>query len=47
MSIEIGSGIELGPGVRIGDVNAFPGYFITEITEDNLITETGDQLIEE
>jgi len=45
--IEIGQGIELGLGVRIGDVSALPVNFITEIAQDNLITETGDQLIEE
>jgi hypothetical protein len=45
--IEIGQGIELGQGVRVGDVSAFPDNFVTEIAQDNLITETGDQLIEE
>lgn len=45
--IEIGPGIELGQGVAMGDVNAFPGYFITEITEDYLTTESGDRFIEE
>lgn len=45
--IEIGPGVELGLGVRIGAVSVTPGDFVTEITEDNLITETGDQFIEE
>jgi hypothetical protein len=45
--IEIGQGIELGLGVRIGDVSATAQAFITEVTQDNLVTETGDQLIEE
>jgi hypothetical protein len=45
--IEIGQGIELGLGVRIGDVSAAAQAFITEVAQDNLVTETGDQLIEE
>lgn len=45
--IEIGPGIELGLGVQMGDVNTQPVYFVTEITEDFFITETGDRLIEE
>jgi hypothetical protein len=45
--IEIGQGIELGLGVRIGDVSATAQAFITEVAQDNLVTETGDQLIEE
>ena len=45
--IEIGEGIELGQGVRIGDVSATAQAFITEVAQDNLVTETGDQLIEE
>jgi hypothetical protein len=47
MTIEIGPGIELGQGVQIGAVSAFPALFITEIAEDFLVTETGDQFIEE
>ena len=45
--IEIGPGIELGLGVRMGDVSATVVNFVTEIAEDNLVTETGDQFIEE
>ena len=45
--IEIGGGVELGLGVRMGDVSAFPDSFVTEIAQDNLVTETGDQFIEE
>lgn len=45
--IEIDPGIEIGLGVRMGDVNAFPAFFITEITEETLTTETGDKFIEE
>ena len=45
--IEIGEGVELGPGVRMGDVSAFPADFITEIAEDVLVTESGDKFIEE
>ena len=45
--IEIGPGVELGLGVRIGDVEAFPQYFITEVAQDYLTTETGDKFIEE
>lgn len=45
--IEIGQGIELGQGVQMGTVSAFAANFVTEIAQDNLVTETGDQLIEE
>lgn len=45
--IEIGPGIELGLGVRIGDVPAAPVYFITEIAQDYLVAEDGDKFIEE
>ena len=45
--IEIGQGIEIGLGVEIGTVNAIPADFVTEIAQDNLVTETGDQFIEE
>lgn len=45
--IELGPGVLLGLGVEIGDVSAFPNYFITEITEDFLVTETGNQFTEE
>lgn len=45
--IEIGPGIELGLGVRMGDVSATAQVFVTEVAQDNLITETGDRLIEE
>ena len=45
--IEIGAGVELGPGTRIGAVSAVPGDFVTEVQQDPLVTETGDQFIEE
>jgi hypothetical protein len=45
--IEIGPGVELGPGVQIGSFSVFAGQFVTEITEDYLVTETGDNLAEE
>lgn len=45
--IEIGQGIELGQGVQMGTVSAFAADFVTEITQDNLVTENGDQLTEE
>lgn len=45
--IEIGPGIELGLGVTIGDVPAFPAFFITESGADYLVTETNDNFIEE
>jgi hypothetical protein len=46
--IEIGNGIQVGGGIIIGQVNAI--FVIVDfITEDNnnLISETGDQFIEE
>jgi hypothetical protein len=45
--IEIGPGIELGPGVTIGAVAVFASVFVTEVTQDFLITEDDQQLIEE
>lgn len=45
--IEIGPGVELGLGVKIGDIPAFPAYFITEVAQDYITTETGDKFIEE
>jgi len=45
--IEIGQGIELGQGVEMGTVSVFAADFVTEIAQDNLVTETGDQFIEE
>lgn len=45
--IEIGQGIDIGQGVQIGPFAAIPGQFITEITEDFLVTETGDNFEEE
>lgn len=45
--IEIGQGIEIGPGVEIGTVSVFAAFFVTEILEENLITETGDRFTEE
>lgn len=45
--IEIGPGVELGPGVLIGPFSVTPGTFVTEIAADTIITEAGDNLIEE
>jgi hypothetical protein len=45
--IEIGQGIELGLGVVIGDVPAFPVLFVTESGADYLVTESGENFIEE
>lgn len=45
--IEIGSGIEIGGGVIIGNVSAVTTYFITEITLEDLITENDLNLITE
>lgn len=49
MAIEIGSGITIGPGIVIGDkaIVAVINPFVTEDGLDNLISETGDQFIEE
>tara|TARA_R110000868_G_C10940200_1_gene767006 strand:+ start:89 stop:232 length:144 start_codon:yes stop_codon:yes gene_type:complete len=47
MAIQVEAGIELGPGVKIGNFAIGTGFFITEIAEEYLITETGDRLIEE
>ena len=45
--IDIGSGITIGPGILIGQFTAIgPVDFVTEGL-DNLISETGDQFIEE
>lgn len=45
--IEIGEGIDIGQGVEMGTVSVFAADFVTEIAQDNLVTETGDQFIEE
>ena len=45
--IDIGAGITIGPGIVIGQFTALgPTDFVTEGL-DNLISETGDQFIEE
>jgi hypothetical protein len=47
--IELGGGIQVGPGIVIGQ-RPVPGVIINFVEEDAttlLITETGDQLIEE
>jgi hypothetical protein len=48
MSIIVEGGITIGGGIIIGDVPVFISInnFITE-NSNNLITETGDQFIEE
>jgi hypothetical protein len=45
--IEIGAGIELGLGVTMGTVDAFPAFFVTESGADFLVTETNENFIEE
>jgi len=47
--IEIGSGITVGTGITIGPVPVFVviNYFVTEVTDYNLISESGDAFIEE
>lgn len=45
--IDIGSGINIGTGIVIGNVSAITTYFITEITLEDLITEDGQNLITE
>ena len=45
--IEIGPGVELGLGVTMGTVDAFPAFFVTESGADFLVTETNENFIEE
>jgi hypothetical protein len=45
--IEIGSGVEIGSGILIGNFSAVTTYFITEVTEENLIAEDGSNFITE
>ena len=45
--IEIGSGVEIGSGILIGNFSAVTTYFITEVTQEDLITEDGQNLITE
>ena len=45
--IEIGGGITIGAGITIGPESAIITDFITEDGVDNLISESGDQFIEE
>lgn len=45
--IEIFGGIEIEGGITIGDVNVFPAFFVDETGADFLVTETGDNFIEE
>jgi hypothetical protein len=46
MPILIGPGIEVGPGIIIGDSETFPSPIITQ-NDDFIITESGDQLVTE
>lgn len=47
MAIEIGGGIQIGPGILIGDYTELvPVFFITE-DNNQLVTENDQQLIEE
>lgn len=45
--IEIGAGVELGLGTKLGDIPTVAQLFVTEILQDDLITENGNQLIQE
>ena len=47
--IEIGQGITIGNGITIGPVPVFvvTTYFITEVSDNNLTSESGDAFIEE
>jgi hypothetical protein len=45
--IEIGTGVEIGSGIIIGNVSAITTYFITEISLEDLITENDLNLITE
>lgn len=45
--IEIQQGIIIGPGIIMGDVNVFPVQFESENGVDLLVSETGDNFIEE
>ena len=37
--IEVGAGIELGPGVIMGQISVLPAYLVTEVAEDFFVTE--------
>lgn len=43
--IEIGGGIDIGTGITMGDVTALATFFVTEVTEDYLISETDQNFI--
>ena len=45
--IDIGTGINIGSGIIIGNVSAVTTYFITEISLEDLITEDDLNLITE
>ena len=45
--IEIEPGIIIGPGIIMGDVNVFAVQFVSENGVDPLVSETGDNFIEE
>jgi len=47
MAIVIGSGITVGSGILIGDVESLPVFFVTEINENYIVTENDDNIIEE
>jgi hypothetical protein len=47
--IEIQSGIEIGPGITIGQVPAIIvfDFFVTQNGVDNLVTQNNDPFVEE
>ena len=48
MAIQIGGNIQIGGGITIGDVQAIPIlFFVTEVSQDQLITENDQELIAE
>jgi hypothetical protein len=47
MAIEIGPGITIGSGIIIGEGASLPVYFIATENSNDLITESGDNLITE
>lgn len=48
MAIEIGGNIQIGGGITIGNFVAVPVlFFVTEVSQDQLITEDDQPLIAE
>ena len=49
MAIQIGGNVTIGGGIFIGDFPAIPPppFFVTEVTQDQLITEDDQLLIAE